>query len=150
MGKMILALAVIIIAAVIMFIRRPGAALGYIYCVGVGVAMAVAFLYPFTTETYEVLHCLTLGGGIGAVFGLAYSVALRASEYNIGVILGGAILLPIVMFVVGFILIVALGLFAMIRNGDGNLVLGSAVIMWGFVSALIGGVGSIIVIIFDN
>lgn len=150
MEKMIIALAVIAIAAVVMLIKWPGAALGYIYCVGVGLAMAVAFLYPFTTETYEVLHCLTLGGGIGAVFGLAYAVALRGSEYNLGVILGGAILLPILMLVVGFILIVVLGLFAMIQRGDGNLVLGSALVMWGFIAALIGGGGSIILIIFDN
>lgn len=112
--------------------------------------MAAAFLYPFTTETHEVLHCLTLGGGIGAVFGLAYAVALRGSEYNFGVILGGAILLPILIFVVGFILIVALGLFSMIQNGDGNLVFGSALVMWGFIAALIGGGGSIILIILDN
>ena len=150
MQKMIIALAVIAIAAIVMLIKCPGAALGYIYCVGVGLAMALAFLYPFTTETYEVLHCLTLGGGVGAVFGLAYAVALRGSEYNIGVILGGAILLPILMFVVGFILIVILGLFAMIQRGDGNLVLGSALVMWGFIAALIGGGGSIILIIFDN
>ena len=150
MEKMIIALAIIAIAAIVMLIKSPGSALGYIYCVGVGLAMAVSFLYPFTTETYEVLHCLTLGGGIGAVFGLAYAVALRASEYNIGVILGGALLLPILMFIVGFILIVALGLFAMIRSGQGNLVLGSALVMWGFIAALIGGGGSIILIIFDN
>ena len=47
-------------------------------------------------------------------------------------------------------LIVALGLFAMIQRGDGNLVLGSALVMWGFIAALIGGGGSIILIIFDN
>ena len=54
------------------------------------------------------------------------------------------------MFIVGFILIVVLGLFAMIQSGDGNLVLGSGLIMWGLITALIGGGGSIIVIIFDN
>lgn len=148
MEKMIIALVIIAIAAIVMLIKWPGSALGYIYCVGL--AMALRFLYPFTVETYEVLHCMTLGAGVGAVFGLAYAVALRGSEYNIGVILGGVILLPILMFVVGFILIVALGLFAMIQNGDGNLVLGSALVMWGFIAALIGGGGSIIVIIFDN
>ena len=150
MEKMIIALTVIAIAAVVMLIKRPGSALGYMYCVGVGLALALRFLYPFTSETYEVLHCLTLGAGVGAVFGLAYAAALHGSEYNMGVILGGAILLPILMFVVGFILIVALGLFAMIQNGDGNLVLGSALVMWGFIAALIGGGGSIILIIFDN
>ena len=150
MEKMIIALAVIAIAAIVMLIKWPGAALGYLYCVGVGLAMALRFLYPFTSETYEVLHCLTLGGGVGAVFGLAFAAALRGSEYNIGVILGGILLLPILMFVVGFILIVALGLFAMIQNGDGNLVLGSALVMWGFIAALIGGGGSIILIIIDN
>ena len=150
MGKMIIALTVIAIAAIVMLIKRPGAALGYLYCVGVGLALALRFLYPFTSETYEVLHCLTLGAGVGAVFGLAYAAALHGSEYNMGVILGGVILLPILMFVVGFILIVALGLFAMIQNGDGNLVLGSALVMWGFIAALIGGGGSIILIIFDN
>lgn len=150
MEKMIIALAVIAIAAIVMLIKLPGAALGYIYCVGVGLAMAVRFLYPFTTETYEVLHCLTLGGGVGAVFGLIFAAALRGSKYNTGVILGGIILLPILMFVAGFILIVVLGLFAMIQRGDGNLVLGSALVMWGFIAALIGGGGSIILIIFDN
>ena len=150
MEKMIIALVIIAIAAIVMLIKWPGSALGYIYCVGVGLAMALRFLYPFTVETYEVLNCMTLGAGVGAVFGLAYAVALRGSEYNIGVILGGVILLPILMFVVGFVLIVALGLFAMIQNGDGNLVLGSALVMWGFIAALIGGGGSIIVIIFDN
>ena len=103
MEKMIIALAVIAIAAIVMLIKWPGAALGYLYCVGVGLAMALRFLYPFTSETYEVLHCLTLGGGVGAVFGLAFAAALRGSEYNIGVILGGILLLPILMFVVGFI-----------------------------------------------
>ena len=39
---------------------------------------------------------------------------------------------------------------AMIQSGDGNLVLGSGLIMWGLITALIGGGGSIIVIIFDN
>lgn len=150
MEKLIIALAVIALAGIIMLIKRPGAALGYLYCVGVGLMMALRFLYPFTTETYEVLHCLTLGGGVGAVFGLAFAVALHGSEYNIGVILGCAILFPILMFIVGFILIVALGLFAMIQSGQGNLVLGSALIMWGFISALIGGGGSIILIILDN
>ena len=150
MEKMIVALAIIGIAAVVMFIKWPGSALGYLYCVLVGLAMALKFLYPFTTETYEVLHCLTLGCGVGAVFGLFYALAIRGSEANIAVIIGCAILLPILMFVVGFILIVALGLFAMIQNGDGNLVLGSALVMWGFIAALIGGGGSIILIIFDN
>ena len=84
------------------------------------------------------------------MFGLAFAAALLGSEYNIGVILSSAILLPILMFIVGFILIVALGLFAMIQSGDGNLVLGSAVIMLGFIAALTGGGGSIILIIFDN
>ena len=150
MEKLIIALAVIALAGIIMLIKRPGAALGYLYCVGVGLMMALRFLYPFTTETYEVLHCLTLGGGVGAVFGLFYALAIRESEANIGVIIGCALLLPILMFVVGFILIVALGLFAMIQSGQGNLVLGSALIMWGFISALIGGGGSIILIILDN
>lgn len=150
MEKMIIALVIIAIAAIVMLIKWPGSALGYIYCVGVGLAMALRFLYPFTVETYEVLHCMTLGAGVGAVFGLFFALALRSSEYSIGVILGGVILLPILMFVVGFILIVVLGLFAMIQNGDGNLVLGSALVMWGFIAALIGGGGSIIVIIFDN
>ena len=150
MEKMIIALAVIALAGILMLIKWPGAALGYLYCVGVGLAMAGAFLYPFTTETYEVLHCLTLGGGIGAVFGLFFAAGLHQEKYSIGLIIGGIILLPILMFVVGFILIVALGLFAMIQNGDGNLVLGSALVMWGFIAALIGGGGSIILIIFDN
>lgn len=116
----------------------------------IALAMAFKFLYPFTSETYEVLHCLTLGGGIGAVFGLIYAVVIRLSEANLGAIIGGALLFPILMFVVGFILIVALGLFAMIQSGDGNLVLGSGVLMWGFITALIGGGGSIIVIILDH
>ena len=38
----------------------------------------------------------------------------------------------------------------MIQSGDGNLVLGSGVLMWGFITALIGGGGSIIVIILDH
>lgn len=150
MGKLIIALAIIGIAAVVMLIKWPGPAFGYIYCVMVGLAMAFKFLYPFTSETYEVLHCLTLGGGIGAVFGLLYAVGIRLSGATLGVIIGGALLLPILMFVVGFLLIVALGLFAMIQSGDGDLVLGSGVLMWGFITALIGGGGSIIVIIFDN
>lgn len=150
MEKLIIALAVIALAAVIMLFKWPGPALGYIYCVLVGLAMAFRFLYPFTTETYEVLHCLTLGGGVGAVFGLFYALAIRGSEANIAVIIGCAILLPILMFVVGFILIVALGLFAMIQSGQGNLVLGSALLMWGFIAALVGGGGSIILIILDN
>lgn len=150
MEKLIIALAIIGIAAVVMLIKWPGPAFGYIYCVMVGLAMAFKFLYPFTSETYEVLHCLTLGGGIGAVFGLLYAVGIRLSGATLGVIIGGALLLPILMFVVGFLLIVALGLFAMIQSGDGDLVLGSGVLMWGFITALIGGGGSIIVIIFDN
>ena len=150
MEKMIIALAVIALAGILMLIKWPGAALGYLYCVGVGLAMAFKFLYPFTVETYEVVHCMTLGAGVGAVFGLCFAAALRSSEYSIWAILGGIILLPILMFVVGFILIVALGLFAMIQKGDGNLVLGSALVMWGFTAALIGGGGSIILIIFDN
>lgn len=150
MEKMIIALAIIGIAAIVMLIKWPGPSLGYIYCVFVGLAMAFRFLYPFTTETYEVLHCLTLGGGVGAVFGLFYAVAIRGSEANIGVIIGCALLIPILMFIVGFILIVVLGLFAMIQNGDGNLVIGSSLVMWGFIAAIVGGGGSIIVIIFDN
>ena len=150
MEKMIIALAIIGIAAVIMLIKRPGAALGYIYCVGIGLAMAYRFLYPFTTETYEVLHCMTLGAGVGAVFGLIFAVVLHGSEYNIGVIIGCAVLLPVLMFIVGFILILILGLFVMIQNGDGDLVIGSAVLMWGFIAAVIGGGGSIILVIVDN
>lgn len=150
MEKLVIALAIIGIAAVVMLIKWPGPALGYIYCVMVGLAMAFKFLYPFTSETYEVLHCLTLGGGIGAVFGLIYAVGIRLSGANFGAIIGGALLFLILMFVVGFILIVALGLFAMIQSGDGNLVLGSGVLMWGFITALIGGGGSIIVIILDH
>ena len=150
METLIIALAIIGIAAVVMLIKWPGPAFGYIYCVMVGLAMAFKFLYPFTSETYEVLHCLTLGGGIGAVFGLIYAVAILLSEANLGEIIGGALIFPILMFVVGFILIVALGLFAMIQSGDGNLVLGSGVLMWGFITALIGGGGSIIVIILDH
>lgn len=150
MEKLVIALAVIALAGILMLIKWPGAALGYLYCVGVGLAMALRFLYPFTSETYEVLHCLTLGGGVGAMFGLFYALAIRESKANIGVIIGCALLLPILMFVVGFILIVALGLFAMIQSGQGNLVLGSALVMWGFIAALIGGGGSIILIIFDN
>ena len=150
MEKLIIALVIIVIGAVVMFIKWPGPALGYIYCVAVGLAMALQFLYPFTSEPYEVLHCLTLGGGIGAVFGLIYAVTIRGSEANIGVIIGGVLIFPILMFIVGFILILVLGLFAMIQRGDGELVLGSDLIMWGFIAALIGGGGSIIVIIFDN
>ena len=76
METLIIALAIIGIAAVVMLIKWPGPAFGYIYCVMVGLAMAFKFLYPFTSETYEVLHCLTLGGGIGAVFGLIYAVSI--------------------------------------------------------------------------
>lgn len=150
METLIIALAIIGIAAVVMLIKWPGPAFGYIYCVMVGLAMAFKFLYPFTSETYEVLHCLTLVGGIGAVFGLIYAVSIRGTEANLAAIIGGALLFPILMFIVGFILIVVLGLFAMIQSGDGNLVLGSGLIMWGLITALIGGGGSIIVIIFDN
>ena len=150
METLIIALAIIGIAAVVMLIKWPGPAFGYIYCVMVGLAMAFKFLYPFTSETYEALHCLTLGGGIGAVFGLIYAVSIRGTEANLAAIIGGALLFPILMFIVGFILIVVLGLFAMIQSGDGNLVLGSGLIMWGLITALIGGGGSIIVIIFDK
>ena len=150
MEKLIIALAIIGIAAVVMLIKWPGPALGYIYCVMVGLAMAFKFLYPFTSGTYEVLNCLTLGGGVGAVFGLIYAIGIRFSGVTLGTIIGGALLFSLLIFVVGFFLIVALGLFSMIQNGDGNLVLGSGVLMWAFITSLIGGGGSIIVIILDN
>lgn len=150
MEKMMIALAIVGIAAIIMLIKRPGAALGYIYCVGIGLMMAYKFLYPFTVDSYEVMHCMTLGAGVGAVFGLFFAIALHQSGYNIGVIIGCAILMPVLMFITGFILIIVLGLFVMIQNGDGNLVLGAGVVLWALVAAIIGGGGSIILVIFDN
>ena len=149
MVKLIIAIAIIAVAAIMMLIKWPDSFLGYIYCVGVGMAMAFKFLYPFTAGTYEALHCLTLGGGIGAIFGLFFALAIHQKIGTAG-ILGCTLLLPVIMFIVGFFVVLALGLFAMIRNGDGNLVLGSAVVMWGLIAALIGGGGSIIVIILDN
>lgn len=149
MDKMIIALAVIAVAGVFMLVKWPSSALGYFYCVGIGLLLSARFLYPFTEESYEVLHCMTLGDGIGAVFGLFFALAIHHKIGMAGII-GCVFLLPVLMFIVGFLVVLVLGLFAMLQKGDGGTVVTSALVMWGLIAALIGGGGSIIVIICDN
>lgn len=142
-------LAVIAIAGVLMLFKRPGAALGYIYCVGTGTALSVKLIGGIASGD-EILYCLLIGAGIGAACGLFYAVALHASEYSLGVILGGALLLPILMVIIGFLLIFVLGIIGMFMHGDGDNVIISALIMIGLIGGIVGGGGSILVIIFDN
>lgn len=142
-------LAVIALAGVLMLLKWPGAALGYIYCVGVGTALSVKLIGGIARGD-EIFYCLLIGAGIGAAFGLFYAVALHSSEYSIGVILGGALLLPILMVIVGFFLILVLGIVAMFMHGDGDNVIISALIMVGLIGGIVGGGGSILVIILDN
>ena len=77
MMKMGIAWAILVLAAIIMLIKWPKSALGYLYCILVGVALAAQFLYPYTSESYEVMHCFTMGGGIGAVFGLFFAIGIQ-------------------------------------------------------------------------
>lgn len=142
-------LAVIAIAGVLMLFKRSGAALGYFYCVGTGTALSVKLIGGIASGD-EILYCLLIGAGIGAAFGLFYAMALHASEYSLGVILGGALLLPILMVVIGFLLILVLGIIGMFMHGDGDNVIISALIMVGLIGGIVGGGGSILVIIFDN
>lgn len=142
-------LAVIAIAGVLMLFKRPGAALGYFYCVGTGTALSVKLIGGIASGD-EILYCLLIGAGIGAAFGLFYAMALHASEYSLGVILGGALLLPILMVIIGFLLIFVLGIIGMFMHGDGDNVIISALIMVGLIGGIVGGGGSILVIIFDN
>lgn len=149
MEKMIIAWVILAIAAVIMLVKWPKSAMGYLYCILVGVLMAARFLKPFTSETYEVVHCFTLGGGIGAVFGLFYAVGIHQDMGALGVI-ACAILLPLVMFVVGFIVILVLGFSLMIQQGHGGEVVGAGLVTWALVAAIVGGGGGILVIILDK
>lgn len=142
-------LAVIAIAGVLMLLKWPGAALGYFYCVGVGTALSVKLIGGIASGN-EIFYCLLIGAGIGAACGLFYAVALHASEYSLGVVLGGAILLPILMVIVGFLLILVLGIIGMFMHGDGDNVIISALIMVGLIGGIVGGGGSILVIILDN
>lgn len=142
-------LAVIAIAGVLMLLKWPGAALGYFYCVGVGTALSVRLIGGIASGD-EILYCLLIGAGIGAVFGLFYAVALHASEYSLGIILIGALLLPILMVIVGFVLVFALGIIGMFMHGDGDNVIISTLIMVGLIGGIVGGGGSILVIVLDN
>lgn len=142
-------LAVIAIAGVLMLFKWPGAALGYIYCVGTGTALSVKLIGGIARGD-EIFYCLLIGAGIGAVFGLAFAVGLHSSHYSIAIYLIGALLLPILMVIVGFFLILALGIVAMFMHGDGDNVIISTLIMVGLIGGIVGGGGSILVIILDN
>lgn len=150
MEKMVIAFVLIALAAVVMFVKWPASAFGYVYCVAVGLMMAGAFLYPFTSTTYEVMHCMTLGGGIGAVAGLLYAISIKTSGATLGVIIGGAILFPILMFIVGFIIVFALGIMLMFQNGSAAEVVTAGLVTWGLIAAIIGSVGSVLIIIIDG
>ena len=149
MSNMIIAWVIIVIAAVILLIKAPKSACGYIYNVVIGIILAGIFLYPFTEESYEILHCFTLGGGIGAVFGLIFAVTLLFLDDGCAVGFW-MFISPILMFIVGFIIIFILGIVGMIQNGDGTQVAVSGMLTWGLVSAIIGGGGSILIVFFDN
>lgn len=149
MTNMFIAWGIIAIAAVILLIKRPDVAMGYLYCVGVGLAMAACFLYPFTEEPYEVMHCMTLGSGIGAFFGLFFALIIQ-QKCGMGAIAGCMIILPILMFIVGFIIILVLGLGLMISKGDGAQVITAGMVTWGLIAGIIGGCGSILIIIFEQ
>ncbi len=149
MGQMIAAFVIIGLAGVIMLMKWPGPAFGYLYCVAVGLLMAGRFLYPFTSTTYEVLHCMTLGAGIGSVAGLAYAMGIKLSG-DMGSIIGGAVLMPILMFIVGVALIFVLGIVGMFQNGSSSEVVTSGLVLCGLIAGIFGGGGSIIVIIFGK
>lgn len=149
MEKMVIAWVILAIAAVVMLIKWPKSALGYLYCILAGVLLAARFLYPFTSETYEVMHCFTLGGGIGAVFGLAFAAGIHQDMGPLGII-GCLLLIPLAMFVVGFVVILILGFSQMIRQGQGDQVLGAGLVTWGLIAAIVGGGGSIIIVILEK
>ena len=94
------------------------------------------------------MHCMTLGGGIGAFFGLFFAIVIQ-QKCGMGAIAGCMFILPILMFIVGFVIILILGLGLMISNGDGAQVITAGMVTWGLIAAIIGGGGSIIIIIFD-
>ena len=150
MSGSVIVLMIIAAAGVIMLLVRPAMALGYLYCVGVGLLMAGKFLYPFTSGTDEVLHCLALGGGVGSVFGLFFALVIATDKNNVGGIIGCIIAMPIVMLIAGFFLVLALGFVAMIKQGMGMQAIGSAMIAWAFITSLIGSGGSILILIFKK
>ena len=149
MTKMFITWGIIAFAAIIMMFRKSAAVLGYLYCVGVGLAMAACFLYPFTEEAYEVMHCMTLGSGIGAFFGLFFALVIQ-QKAGMGAITGCLFILPILMFIAGFIIVLILGFGLMISKGDGAQVVTAGMVTWGMITGIIGSGGSILIIIFDN
>lgn len=149
MEKMIAAWAILAVAAVVMLVKWPKSAMGYLYCILVGVVLAARFLYPYTSEAYEVMHCFTLGGGIGAVFGLFFAVGIHQNMGPLGV-LACILFLPLLMFAVGFVVILVLGFALLIQQGHGGDITTAGLLTWALIAAIVGGGGSIIVIIFEK
>ena len=80
--------------------------------------------------------------------GTTYTVSFFA--VILGVIIGGAILFPILMFIVGFIIVFALGIMLMFQNGSAAEVVTAGLVTWGLIAAIIGSVGSVLIIIIDG
>lgn len=151
MATIIVVWIIIIISVVLMLIKWPIASIGYIYGIAVGLMLAFWFLYPYAAETNEVSHCMTLGGGIGAMVGLLCALAIHSNEGSeVGAIIGSLILAPIAEFIIGFVVIVVMGLVLMIQGGQAGTVIPAGIIMFGLISCIIGGGGSIIMIIIDG
>ena len=93
---------------------------------------------------------MTLGGGIGAVARLLYAISIKTSGATLGVIIGGAIVFPILMFIVGVIIVFALGIMLMFQNGSAAEVVTAGLVTWGLIAAIIGSVGSVLIIVIDG
>ena len=148
MQIMIIVLAITAIVAIIMLVKCPPLALGYLYCVVVGLIMATVFLSPYISKPDDIFFCVTLGAGLGAVFGLLFASIIN-DDNSIGSIIATAIFLPILMLIVGFILVMALAFFFTILSIS-NSELFSILSIVGLIAALGGGGGSVIVILSDN
>ncbi|MBQ9968559.1 MAG: hypothetical protein IJO88_07540 [Oscillospiraceae bacterium] len=151
--KMLIAWAIIGIAALVMLIKWPTSLIGYLYCIVVGYFVSDWFLGSLIESHSDFMQIATLGCGVGAIFGLVFAIIIhriKDLEADIGVILFCMVLTPILMIVLGFIAIGAILVIWMLETGKVFELTAAGVVTWGLVSSLIGGGGSIVVILMDS
>ena len=145
--EIIIVWAILGIAAIVMLFKWPKSLLGFAYCIIVGIVLTEKYLMPHALSEHAI-HLKTIGAGYGAIFGLVFAFIIHCGEGkgSFGAIIGLLVLTPIVMFIIGFLLILLLGIIGAFATGNG----GDIIFTIALIGALVGGGGSIVVIIFGD